>query len=126
MAMPDQSNRNSLPELVGEPLYWNGEGRITDHALARMVKSPTTFAAWTLRSALKELQERRAVTIDSPPHTGMCPHCGAEVEIHDSLTEFHNWGFAQVVCPGSGQNPRNAESDGRPLWSGQPNRRFRG
>lgn len=35
-------------------------GRLTDSALERMVRSPTTFAAWVLRAAVRELRERRA------------------------------------------------------------------
>lgn len=56
--------------------------------------------------------------------TGMCPHCGREVKITRSLTTSHmadgHW------CPGSRQIPRCAEADARPLWNGQPNRRFKG
>lgn len=58
---------------------------------------------------------------------GMCPHCGEEVRLRHSLTATHDWPKpTRQVCPGSGQNPRCAESDARPLWNGEPNRRFRG
>lgn len=59
--------------------------------------------------------------------SGMCPHCGEIVRVERSLTVYHDWPkpFRQV-CPGSLQNPRCAESDGRVLWNGQPNRRFTG
>lgn len=58
---------------------------------------------------------------------GMCPHCGEDVPIRDSLTAYHDWPpFCRSVCPGSKQHPRCAESDARPLWNGEPNRRFRG
>lgn len=57
--------------------------------------------------------------------TGMCPHCGEEVSTKDGLTAYHDWPKpTRQVCPGSRQNPRCAESDGRPLWNGQPNMRF--
>lgn len=57
----------------------------------------------------------------------MCPHCGEEVAIVNGLTAFHDQAEdAARTCPGSGQNPRCAESDARPLWNGEPNRRFRG
>lgn len=58
---------------------------------------------------------------------GMCPHCGGIVRIAKTthLTYTHNWPkFTRQVCPGSHQNPRNAESDGRPLWNGKPNRHY--
>ena len=59
--------------------------------------------------------------------TGMCPHCGEEVEVKDSLTAYHDYPKpCRVVCPGSKQHPRNAESDARPLWNGKPNTRFAG
>lgn len=54
--------------------------------------------------------------------TGMCPHCGAIVEVRHSLTVTHDYPPpTRQVCPGSGQNPRCAESDARRLWNGQPN-----
>ena len=56
--------------------------------------------------------------------TGMCPHYGEEVAIKDSLTAYHDYPpFCRQVCPGSKQNPRNAESDARFLWNGEPNKR---
>lgn len=60
--------------------------------------------------------------------TGMCPHCGEEVGLAEGgLTEYHDWPKpTRQVCPGSGQNPRCAESDARPLWNGRPNLRFGG
>lgn len=59
--------------------------------------------------------------------TGMCPHCGEVVGIKDGLTVYHDWPKpTRQVCPGSKQNPRNPESDGRPLWNGEPNTRFAG
>lgn len=62
-----------------------------------------------------------------PLPTGMCPHCGDEVTLSGSLTTMHDWPhFTRQMCPGSGQIPRNAESDARPLWNGEPNRRFTG
>lgn len=59
--------------------------------------------------------------------TGMCPHCGEEVSLGviDGLTAFHDYPkFTRQVCPGSKQNHRNAKSDARPLWNGEPNTRF--
>lgn len=51
--------------------------------------------------------------------TGMCPYCGRIVRVRRSWTASHH---NQVEsCPGSGQPPRNPESDGRPLWNGKPN-----
>lgn len=60
---------------------------------------------------------------------GMCPHCGEDVFLGavTGLTEFHNYPkLSRQVCPGSGQNPRCAESDARLLWNGEPNLRFAG
>ena len=52
----------------------------------------------------------------------MCPHCGAPVIVKNSLTVTHSWPIpTRQVCPGSGQNPRCAESDARPLWNGERN-----
>jgi len=54
--------------------------------------------------------------------TGMCPHCGAIVRIGHTLTVRH---LAKgEPCPGSRQNPRNPESDARPLWNGERNPHF--
>jgi len=55
----------------------------------------------------------------------MCPHCGklfaraglALIPIHAD----HGNGDRPRECPGSGQLPRNPESDRRPLWNGKPN-----
>lgn len=57
----------------------------------------------------------------------MCPHCGALVDVgKDGLTAYHGYPKAVSLCPGSKQNPRNPESDARPLWNGEPNHRFAG
>lgn len=56
--------------------------------------------------------------------SGMCPHCGREVDTPHGLTARHV--YQSEVCPGSLQNPRCAESDARPLWNGEPNARFCG
>lgn len=52
----------------------------------------------------------------------MCPHCGKlfvglppQVPTHDYPPPCRS------VCPGSGQVPRNPESDARLLWNGEPN-----
>lgn len=59
---------------------------------------------------------------------GMCPHCGVISRLKLSLTPIHGYedetGYR--TCPGSQQNPRNAESDGRVLWNGKPNLYFKG
>lgn len=52
--------------------------------------------------------------------TGMCPYCGEVVRVALGLTVIHG----EPACPGSQQNARCAESDGRPLWNGQPNRLY--
>jgi hypothetical protein len=53
------------------------------------------------------------------PATYMCPHCGeifARLK-SDSLIPTHDFPKpCRSVCPGSGQNPRNADTDRRPLW----------
>lgn len=56
----------------------------------------------------------------------MCPHCGALLDVgSDGLTPYHDWPKPlRVVCPGSKQNPRRAESDARVLWNGKPNERY--
>lgn len=60
-------------------------------------------------------------------NTGMCPHCGEIVQIKDTLTVYHDWPKpCRAVCPGSKQNPRCAESDGRLLWNGKENPHFKG
>lgn len=52
----------------------------------------------------------------------MCPHCGLIVELRDGLVCPHSERNGPIrVCPGTGQNPRCAESDGRPLWNGESN-----
>jgi hypothetical protein len=56
---------------------------------------------------------------------GMCPHCGLEVGVKHGLTRLHRDPDGHV-CRGSEQNPRNAESDARPLWNGKRNERFCG
>ena len=44
-----------------------------------------------------------------------CPHCGRIYpNLRTALIPRHQLG--SEVCPGSGQYPRNAESDKRPLW----------
>lgn len=56
-----------------------------------------------------------------------CPHCGREYSsrackpnIPQHADPFcrvlHQGVFTPVNCPGSGQVPRNAASDHRPLW----------
>lgn len=51
-----------------------------------------------------------------------CPHCGwtydPQAEKGWSFVPVHMKGQAQesIRCPGSGQAPRNADSDKRPLW----------
>lgn len=58
--------------------------------------------------------------------TGMCPHCGAIVQLTDGdLTDYHDWPKpTRQVCPGSKQIYRCAESDARPLWNGKRNPHF--
>lgn len=54
----------------------------------------------------------------------MCPHCGGLFEA-DGLIPYHDWPKpTRQVCPGSLQNPRYPESDGRLLWNGKPNEHF--
>jgi hypothetical protein len=54
----------------------------------------------------------------------MCPHCGKLVKTAP-LVPTHDWpATIRQVCPGSGQIPRCAESDARPLWNGEPNPHF--
>ena len=56
--------------------------------------------------------------------TDMCPHCGEKM-VCDGLTPVHDWPkHTRQGCPGSQQNPRCAESDGRLLWNGNPNPHF--
>jgi hypothetical protein len=56
----------------------------------------------------------------------MCPFCGALFQptgarlIPDHKIELERTDEWQP-CPGSGQHPRNPESDRRPLWDGTPN-----
>lgn len=49
--------------------------------------------------------------------TRMCPHCGWRFDIaRGRLVPPHGCEGHAVQCPGTGQNPRNPESDKRPLW----------
>ena|ERR1035437_3619547 len=55
----------------------------------------------------------------------MCPHCGQDVALKSGLTARHDWPhLTRQSCPGSGQLPRLAESDGRLLWNGKSNSRY--
>lgn len=59
-----------------------------------------------------------------------CPHCGFEYRPADAhWASQHPWDAVpthdfpkpcRAVCPGSGQHPRNAASDRRPLWKDLP------
>jgi len=54
----------------------------------------------------------------------MCPHCGDLFpESSFTLIPTHRAKdqFPPATCPGSRQNPRNPETDNRPLWNGEPN-----
>ena len=51
----------------------------------------------------------------------MCPHCGWQYavlyDINTRLVPDHKLDPLLLGdCPGSGQNPRNPDSDRRPLW----------
>jgi hypothetical protein len=57
-----------------------------------------------------------------------CPHCGMTYDPRDvpphlksveHLVPEHFFNHPER-CPGSWQNPRNAESDRRPLWKDEP------
>ena len=85
---------------------------------------------------------RAAVWLDRRPSvrtgtrrtmTAMCPHCGTTfagwmdlTPRHSTVVDAFSGQPSLTVCPGSQQNPRNAESDARTLWNGTPNRRFAG
>ena len=57
----------------------------------------------------------------------MCPYCGELVRTKGSLTAYHDLPQSLgISCPGSMEYARCAESDARPLWTGEPNRRFTG
>lgn len=46
-----------------------------------------------------------------------CPHCGELYSERNQLIPTHQYPKRSGrLCPGSGQTPRNAESDRRPLW----------
>ena len=47
----------------------------------------------------------------------MCPHCGWKYEGRGGLVPIHFTANPGGRCQGSGQVPRNAESDKRPLWT---------
>lgn len=60
-----------------------------------------------------------------------CPHCGREYSQRACKPLVPEHGYSPprrgveiavtaMVCPGSGQVPRNAESDRRPLWKDVP------
>jgi hypothetical protein len=49
----------------------------------------------------------------------MCPHCGWKYPLYqarNSKVPPHASIANEPYCPGTGQNPRNPESDMRPLW----------
>lgn len=55
------------------------------------------------------------------PRNMMCPHCGALFTsrelVYYKLIPTHDFPkMCRAVCPGSKQNPRNSDSDKRPLW----------
>ena len=60
------------------------------------------------------------MNVETP--TLMCPYCGERFTRSElvrampipSLIPMHY--FDRRECPGVGQNPRNAETDRRPLW----------
>ena len=48
--------------------------------------------------------------------TMMCPHCGKKFpNMKSSLIKKHEYPQG-TTCPGTGQTPRNALTDFRPLW----------
>jgi hypothetical protein len=52
----------------------------------------------------------------------MCPECGQIFDKQGPLVPNHiSINSLPSNCAGSGQAPRNPESDKRPLWNGQPN-----
>jgi hypothetical protein len=65
------------------------------------------------------------VKVTSDWTQAMCPHCGAcwpyaelvnALPIHNRIpVHYHD----RRECPGTGQHPRNPESDRRPLWNGE-------
>jgi hypothetical protein len=53
----------------------------------------------------------------------MRPHCGMRYPPRPGLVPEHSAALgnsASCPCPGSGQNPRNPETDRRPLWKDLP------
>lgn len=57
----------------------------------------------------------------------MCPQCGELTGMtREGLVPEHaaQEGEPGPLCMGSMQNPRNPESDGRPLWNGKSNPHF--
>lgn len=54
-------------------------------------------------------------------HQVMCPHCGKLFDWASKVPTHDYPPPCRSVCPGSGQLPRNPETDRRPLWSGKPN-----
>lgn len=59
-------------------------------------------------------------TMPATPSRYMCPHCGRIFALNDTtncgLIRTHYLPSTGVECPGSWQNPRNPDSDKRPLW----------
>jgi rubredoxin len=50
----------------------------------------------------------------------MCPNCGWLYKERPGLVPDHELELPSEKCPGSGQVPRNPESDRRPLWNRLP------
>lgn len=61
------------------------------------------------------------MSVTAAPTKLMCPHCGWIYSALASLVPNHCFPEATfTVCPGSGQSPRNAETDKRPPWKDAP------
>ena len=64
------------------------------------------------------------MTTREPSSIMKCPHCGREYSLRACNPNIptHDWPPpCRAVCPGSGQIPRNALTDNRPLWKDLPN-----
>jgi hypothetical protein len=75
-----------------------------------------------LKGLIAEAYDReRAAARTSRRPQSMCPHCGWRFDsdrLSGGLVPGHD--FSGWSCPGSGQTPRNPESDRRPLWKDLP------
>ena len=83
----------------------------------------------TIRDAVKDRSKSITAVIEGDldkiekAPQKMCPHCGWIFAGTTRLVPKHD--IDSIPCPGSEQNPRNPDSDKRPLWKDETQVRAR-